>query len=111
MNQSEITRFALPCLSIMTVCEGQLEEGFVVPGMVILGPGREFLVRRHEGRCNVMSEEMRIGIHMQKLNNIVMSDNATTACFRERLCRNDLPMIVGVVVTVPSQLLTYRNIF
>ncbi len=56
-----------------------------------------------------MSEEERLGVHVKQLNDIFISDNATTTSLRESFGGDYLPEVVGVIVSVPSNLLTFPN--
>jgi hypothetical protein len=57
-----------------------------------------------------MGKEMSVGVHMQKLDDIVVSDDTATAGFWEGLGGNDLPVVVGVIVTISSHLLTCEKV-
>lgn len=73
---------------------------------VVSRDGGEFLVRGHESGCDIVSEKERIGVYMAELDDIVMSNNTTTAGFGKGLRGKDLPVVVGVGMTVSSHLLT-----
>ncbi len=53
-----------------------------------------------------MGEENGIGIDVEKLNNVLLTDDSTPACVGDFSSGEDLPVIVGVVVGVASDLLT-----
>ena len=109
MDKTKLARLGLPCFIRVAIVKDKLEEGVVMSGIVILEPCCEFLVRSHQGRSNVVSEEERLGVHVKQLNDIFISDNATTTRLRESFGGDDLPEVVGVIVSVPSNLLTFPN--
>lgn len=109
MYETKLTRFGLPCFIRVATVKDKLEEGVVMPGVVILGPCCEFLVRGHQGRGNIMSEEVRLGVHVKQLDDILIADDATAASLWESFGRDDLPEVVGVIVSVPGNLLTYPD--
>ena len=43
---------------------------------------------------------------MQQLDRVIVADDATTSGCGECLCRDDLPVVIGIVVSVASDLLT-----
>jgi hypothetical protein len=49
-----------------------------MPAKVILGPGREFLVRGHQRGCDVVSQKECVGSHVEELDDIVVADNTAT---------------------------------
>lgn len=53
-----------------------------------------------------MGKEMRVGVDVQKLNNVVVPNNTATACFGKGFRRNNLPMVVGIIVAISRDLLT-----
>jgi hypothetical protein len=106
MDKPEVSGFTFPCLPVMTVKEDHCEERIVMSRVIVLGPSSEFLISRHEGGGDVMSEKMRLGIDMQKLNNIVMPDDTATACLGKGFCWNNLPVVVGIGVAISGDLLT-----
>jgi hypothetical protein len=70
---------------------------------------REFLIGGHERGGDIMCQEVRVGGHVQELDDILVTNDAATACFWEGLGRDDLPMVVRVIMAVPGDLLTYRS--
>lgn len=52
-----------------------------------------------------MGEENSVGVDMKKLDEIVMLDDAATTSLGESFGRQNLPVVVGVIVAVPSHLL------
>lgn len=46
---------------------------------------------------------------MQELDNVVVAHNASAAGLRERLGRDNLPLVVDVLVAVTSDLLTFKG--
>ena len=53
-----------------------------------------------------MCKEVALSVDMEKLDNIFVADNSATACLRERLGRNDLPVVISVIMAVTGDLLT-----
>lgn len=100
-------RLCLPCRSRVTIDQAQVEQRVVVARIVVFGPGREFFVRWHCGRCYIMRQKKRVGADMKQLDNVVMPDDATSACLRKRLGRYDLPIIIHILVAIASDLLAY----
>lgn len=49
---------------------------------VILRPGRKFLIGGHERRCDIVCQEEAICVNVEELNDIVVTDDTTTACLR-----------------------------
>lgn len=58
------------------------------------------------GRSNVVSEEIGLGIDVQQLEGIKVANNAAATSSRESFSRNNLPMIVCVIVTIAGDLLS-----
>lgn len=56
-----------------------------------------------------MSEEVRLGVHVKQLDDILIADDAAAASLWESFGRDDLPEVVGVIVSVPGNLLTYPD--
>ena len=54
-----------------------------------------------------MSEEVRVGVNMKKLDNIAIANNTPPSGFRDSLGGNNLPKVVGIIVSITSDLLTY----
>jgi hypothetical protein len=107
MDKPEIARFTLPNFSIMAVNELDVEKRFVVSRPIVPRPCSEFLVRRHQRGCNIMGKEVAVGVDMEELDEIVMSDNSATTSGRKGLGWDDLPVVVAVRMSVASHLLTY----
>jgi hypothetical protein len=107
MDQPEVTGFALPGLTLMGVDELQVKQCIIMPRMIILGPGREFLVGRHERTRYIVGEEVRLCVHVQKLDNIFVTHNPSATSLGERFSGNNLPVVVGVVMAVTSNLLAW----
>lgn len=106
MDEAEVTGFGLPCFVGMAVVKYNLEEGVIMPGMVVFCPGGELLVSRHQRGGNVVSKEICLGVDMEKLDNIFIAHDTATASFRESLGRDDCPVVVRIIVSVSSNLLT-----
>ena len=56
-----------------------------------------------------MGKKMRVGINVHKLNNIIVPNNTATACLGKGFCRNDLPVVVGIIVAITRDLLTFKT--
>ena len=82
------------------------EECIIMPRVIVFGPCGKFLISRHERRGNIVSKKMRFGIGVQELDDIVMPDDASTACLWKSFRWNDLPVVVGITVTISCNLLT-----
>jgi len=102
-----MTRFRFPCLVGTTTDKHKLEEGVVVPRMVVLRPSSKFLVGRHQGRGDIVGEEVALCVHVEELEYILVAHNTATSRFRESLGGNNFPVVVGVVVSISSNLLTF----
>lgn len=105
VNKSEVPGLGLPGSTLRAVNENDLEERIVVKLMIVLRPGSELLVGRHQGRGDIVCEEMSLSIDVEELNDIAAADNASLAGFRDGFCRDNLPEVVGVVVGITSDLL------
>jgi len=84
VNELQVSRLALDGLALRRI-PGQLnlEEGFVVTAVIVPVPGGELLVRRHQGRGDVVGQEESVGLHVKQLNNVVVADNAATTSLRK----------------------------
>lgn len=106
MHQPEMSTLCLPRLTLMCIFQEQMEEGVVVPSVIVLWPGRELLVRGHERGGDIVCEEDGLSVDVQELDNIVVADDTATPSLRKGLGGNDLPVVVRVGVTVTGNLLT-----
>ena len=109
VNETEVTRLALPCLAFHTLSQPDLEQGIVVAREIIFGPCRELLISRHQGRCDVMGHQVGLRVDVKKLDNVLMAHDAAATSLGESLGWDNLPVVVGVIVTVASDLLTYDS--
>jgi len=57
-----------------------------------------------------MSEEVRVGVDMKELDNIAIANNASLSGFRDSLSGNNLPKVVGIVMSITSDLLTCNGL-
>jgi hypothetical protein len=105
VDEAELPRFCLPGSRIIAVQELELEQSIVVLAMIITGNSSELLIRRHKRGGNIMRKENRLRVVVQELDNIVMADDTTSSSFRKSLSGDDLPPIVGVIVTIAGNLL------
>ena len=83
-----------------------MEERVVVARVVVLRPGSELLVGGHEGRCDIMRQKKSLRVDVQELDDVVVTNYTTTTSLWERLSRDDLPVVVRVLVAITSNLLT-----
>lgn len=56
-----------------------------------------------------MSQKQGLRVDVEELNSIFVANNATTSSFWKRLGGNDLPKVIGIVVSISSDLLSYRR--
>lgn len=54
-----------------------------------------------------MSEKVRVGINVQKLDNVVIPDDTATTGLGKSFCWDNLPVVVGIIVSISRDLLTY----
>ncbi len=109
VNETNMARLRLPGLGIHAINNTDFEKSFVITAMLILRNGCELLVSWHQRRRNVMCQKMGLGIDVEKLYNVVVTNNASVARFWQGLSWNDLPMIIGVIMRITSDLLTYTS--
>lgn len=106
MNQLKVTGLALPSFASVCFIESHVEESIVPARVVVLRPCSEFFIGSHQGGSDVVCHENGLGVDVQKLNDVLVSDDTATTGFGEGLGRNDLPLIICVFVAVTSDLLT-----
>jgi hypothetical protein len=53
-----------------------------------------------------VGKKVGLSIDVKQLDDIVVTNDATTSSFWKRFCWNDFPMIVGVVMAITGNLLT-----
>lgn len=108
MNQFELPALTLEWLAFVCVFHQDLEKGIVVSvgGFFIPWPSGELLVGRHEGGSHIMGQEGRVSADVYQLDDIFLSDHSTPASLRQLFSRQDLPVIVGIVVRVTGDLLS-----
>lgn len=70
------------------------------------GMSSKLLVGGHEGRGNIVRKKECLSVYMQELNDIVVTNDTTATCLGKCLGGDDLPFVIGVVVSVSSHLLT-----
>ena len=91
----------------MSVDDEDLELRILVSSVDVgLGPGGELLVGRCERRSDVVGEEEGVGVDVVELNDVLVSNDATSTGIWELLGWKDLPVVVGVVEGVAGDLLT-----
>jgi hypothetical protein len=106
VNEPKMSGLASERLSFMCIVHLYLEQGIVVSGGIVDGPGGKFLVGRHERRSDIVRQQVGLRVDMQKLDDIVVTDDTASSAFGDLPGRNDLPVVVGIVVRVTSDLLT-----
>ncbi len=109
VDQSEVAGLALPGLTIAAVRQLNIEKRIVVSRVVILRPSSELLVRRHKRRRNVVCEKVGLGVDVEEAHDVVVAHNSSASLLGESLGRDDLPVVVGVVVAIPGDLLALRT--
>jgi len=82
MHKSELSGFGLESLSFMSVVDHDLEQGIVMPGVIVFSPSSKLLVRGHGWGCDIMSEKVSLSVHVEQLDNILVAYNTATAGFR-----------------------------
>ena len=106
MDNPKVPRLRPQSLPIMSINDVQLEQCVVITRVVVFGPGGDLLVGRHEWRRNVVCEEVRLRADVQELDDVVVADDAPTSSSGECLSRDNLPVVIGIVVPIASNLLT-----
>jgi hypothetical protein len=76
-----------------------------VTRVVVFGPSSELLIGRHQRGSDVVGQKYCLAVHMQKLDDVFITDNTTSSGFWESFCGDDLPDVVCIVVCVSSYLL------
>jgi len=104
-----VTTLASERLSLVSVIHLDREKGIVISSRVVGGPSSKLLVRGHQGGRDVVSHQMRVRVDMEELDDVVLTDDPTSTGFGELLGRYDLPVVVGIVVRVCGDLLTYEH--
>lgn len=106
VHELEVPALALDGFTIVSIHNVELEQRIVIPRHVFaFWPGSEFLVCRHEGRCDIVGEKVRIGLLVEELNDVLVSDNSTTTRAGDLMRRNDVPFVVLIGVMVSGDLL------
>lgn len=106
VDQAEVSGLGLPGVTLLSVHKTQLEERVIVARNVILRPRCEFFVRRHERRRDIVREQQCLRVDVEELEHVVVSNDTSTSGLGESLGRNNLPVVVGVIVSVTGDLLT-----
>ncbi len=102
----EMAALGMPCLAIVRINNVDLEEGLIVSRFIISRHGGEFLVGWHERRCYIVSQKHRIRPQVEKLDDVVLTNNSTSTAVRDFTSWNDLPVVVVIVIFSRSHLLT-----
>ena len=103
-----MTTLASEGLSLMGVVHLDLEQGIVVSGSIVDRPGGKFLVGGHERRSDIVRQEIGQRVDVEKLDSIVVANYTASSAGRNLPGRNNLPMVIGVVVRITRDLLAYR---
>ena len=109
VRKPEMSRQRFPSGSIVRVIQLKLEQGVVSPVVVVWADGRKLLVGRHERRSDIVRDEQGVSDDMFELNDIVVSDNPSSTSLWDLFGRDNLPVVVGIVVWVACDLLTLRT--
>ena len=105
MLQREVVGLGGQDLSLITISQAQMEQGFVVAMHLVLGQGRELLMGGVTRGSDVVGHQERVGLSVEELDDIVMTDNPSAAGLRECLGRNDDPVVVLILMGVTGDLL------
>ena len=105
MLQLEVVSLGGQYLSLITVNQAQVEQGLVVALHLVLGQGSELLVGGISRGSDIVGYQKRVGLEVEKLNDVVMTDDPSTSGLRESLGRNDDPIVVFILMGVTSDLL------
>lgn len=92
----------------MSIHDLELEEGVISPVLVLWADSRKLLVGRHERRGDIVSKKQALSDDMLELDDISVSHDSASTRLGDVPGRDDLPMVVGVVVRVTRDLLALR---
>jgi len=109
VKKPEVAGLCFPCLVGAAVDKHKLEEGVVVSGMVVLGPGGEFLVSRHQRGGDIVGKKVTLCIDVEELEYILVAHDTAASCFGQSFGGNNFPVVVGIVVAISSNLLSLRR--
>ena len=109
MHEPEVTALAPDGLAFVCTIEAEVEKRVVITRKIIPRPSCNLLISWHEWRSNVVGKEISLCCRVQELNDIAVAHDATTTSFRKCLCRDNLPPVVLVGMTITSDLLTYKE--
>lgn len=85
VHKFEVGGKRLSSFALVGFTDLQLEQRIVSTSFIVTVDGGELLVGGHSRRCNIVREKQGVGVHMQKLDDIVVSHNATSASLWEFL--------------------------
>ena len=107
VDKLEVAGLALERFILGSV-PGQLnsEKRVVMPAVIVLRPGREFLISGHQRRSDIVGQKESVRCHMEELDDVIVADDAATTGFGKGLGRDNAPVVIGVVVAISSDLLT-----
>lgn len=106
MDQSEMSTLASERFALVRFLHLDLEHGIIA---TILGIGWDrgkLLIRWHKRRGDVVRKQQRLCHDVLQLNDVILPDDTSTSRRRNLLGRQDLPVIVRIVVRVTRNLLT-----
>lgn len=108
VNQLEQAGKSTELLGSLARLNLELEEGVVVALAIsqFLRDRSELLVGGEEGRRNIVSQEITLGANMAELDNVAVAHALGLRWINQRIAGQDLPLVVGVVVGITSDLLT-----
>jgi hypothetical protein len=87
MRELEMSREGLPCGTVVSVRQLELEKGIIPSVLDVRADSRELLVGRHERGSDIVREEQSLGDNVLELNNVVVSDNSASTGLRDLLGR------------------------
>ena len=103
--QLEVISLGGQDLSLVTVNQAQVEQGLIVVLDLVLGRGGELLMGGITRGSDIMGHKERVGLSVEKLDDIVVADDPSTAGLRKGLGRDDDPVVVFILVGIARDLL------
>lgn len=111
MDQLEMAALGHPLLPFVRAVNLKRKVRFLLIGRFcrIDRPRCKLGVGRHERAGDVMRHECRISVDVNKLDDIALTNDASSTRLGNVLGRIDGPVVVGVIERIPSDLLTWGN--
>ena len=72
---------------------------------LVLGQSGEFLVGGETGGSDVVGNQERVGLGVEELDDVVVTNNPSAPSLRESFSRNNDPVVVLILVGVTCDLL------